>query len=43
MKYVLLHFREIRCNEGKQIGLENGICNDKSQLGKNQIDFMVRI
>lgn len=32
----------MRCNEGKEVGLENGMCKDNTQLRKNQIDFMVR-
>ncbi|XP_003243058.1 fibulin-1 [Acyrthosiphon pisum] len=37
----LQSLREIRCNEGKQVGLENGICNEKPQMGRNQVDFMM--
>lgn len=37
----LQSLREIRCNEGKQVGLENGVCNEKTQIGKNQVDFMI--
>lgn len=43
---IYCHFeliRETRCNEGKQVGLDNGMCSVKSQPGKNQVDFMVRI
>lgn len=41
--YVLLNYRELRCNEGKQVGLENGICEGKGQSEKNQVDFMVSV
>ncbi|VVC44156.1 EGF-type aspartate/asparagine hydroxylation site,EGF-like calcium-binding domain,EGF-like calcium- [Cinara cedri] len=37
----LRSLRETRCNEGKQVGLNNGICNVKGQPGKNQVDFMM--
>jgi hypothetical protein len=32
----------MRCNEGKQMALENKTCNEKTQKGKNQVDSMVR-
>lgn len=31
------------CNEGKQLGLENGICYEINPQGKNLIDFKVRM
>lgn len=42
MNDLLLHFREIRCNEGKEVGLHNGVCSEKPYEAKNQVDFMVR-
>lgn len=35
--------RELRCNEGKYFWLENGMCNENTHQGKNQVDFMVCI
>ncbi|XP_050426059.1 fibulin-1-like [Adelges cooleyi] len=33
--------RESRCLEGKQAALADGSCNEKTELGRSQVDFMM--